>query len=216
MLRVAVTGGIGSGKSTACAMFAARGVAVYDSDSAAKRLMNESAELRSRIVALFGERAYGADGAIDRAYLASVVFSDDEARARLNGAVHPAVMADFDRWCGERERAQEQEQEQEQEQGAPYVIFESAILFESGLADRFDVTVAIVAPLNLRIERTCRRDSADPAAVERRIAAQMTDDELCARADYTIVNIEREALADDVSMLDGTLRKLADNHAVAN
>lgn len=208
MLRVAVTGGIGSGKSTACAMFAARGVAVYDSDSAAKRLMNESAELRSRIVALFGGRAYGADGAIDRAYLASVVFSDDEARARLNGAVHPAVMADFDRWCGEHERAQEQ--------GAPYVIFESAILFESGLADRFDVTVAVVAPLNLRIERTCRRDSADPTAVERRIAAQMTDDELCARADYTIVNIEREALADDVSMLDGALRKLAENHAVAN
>lgn len=203
MLRVAVTGGIGSGKSTACALFAGHGAAVYDSDSAAKRLMTESEELRHRIVGLFGERAYGAGGALDRAYLASVVFTDDVARERLNGAVHPAVMEDFDRWCRERE-------------GEPYVIFESAILFESGLADRFDVTVAVVAPLNLRIERTCRRDSTDPAAVERRIAAQMSDDELAGRADCTIVNIDRETLAEDVSELDARFRKIAESHAVAN
>ena len=193
MLRVAVTGGIGSGKSTACALFAASGAAVYDSDSAAKRLMTESPQLRRRIVSLFGERAYEG-GALNRAYLASVVFSDDAARERLNSAVHPAVMDDFDRWCGEHA-------------GDDYVIFESAILFESGLAPHFDRTVAVLAPLNLRIERTCRRDGADPAAVERRIAAQMSDDELCARADYTIVNIVRERLAEDVAALDRLFRK---------
>ena len=193
MLRVAVTGGIGSGKSTACALFAGHGAAVYDSDSAAKRLMNESGALRERIVTMFGERAY-AGGVLDRAYLASVVFSDDAARERLNAAVHPAVMDDFDAWCCEHE-------------AEPYVIFESAILFESGLAGRFDRTVAVLAPLNLRIERTCRRDGADPSAVERRIAAQMSDDELCARADYTIVNIERGTLAEDVAELDRLFRK---------
>ena len=203
MLRVAVTGGIGSGKSTACALFAACGAAVYDSDSAAKRLMTGSEELRRKIVSLFGDGAYGAGGELNRAYLASVVFTDEAARARLNGVVHPAVMADFDAWCA-------------QHVDEPYVVFESAILFESGLADRFDVTVAVVAPLNLRLERTCRRDSADPAAVERRMAAQMSDDELCARADFTIVNIERGALADDVSALDRQLRRLAVNHGVAN
>ena len=203
MLRVAVTGGIGSGKSTACALFAGRGVPVYDSDSAAKRLMTESAELRSRIVGLFGRQAYDGQGRLNRAYLASVVFADDEARIRLNGAVHPAVMADFELWCRRHE-------------GESYVIFESAILFESGLAGGFDRTVAVVAPLNLRIERTCRRDSADPAAVERRIAAQMSDDELVDRADFTIVNIEREALADDVSALDALFRKEAESHVVAN
>ena len=202
MLRVAVTGGIGSGKSTACALFAGHGVAVYDSDSAAKRLMNSSPVLRARIVALFGERAYEG-GALNRAYLASVVFSDDAARERLNAAVHPAVMEDFDAWS--REHGAE-----------PYVIFESAILFESGLAARFDRTVAVVAPANLRIERTCRRDGADPAAVERRMAAQMSDDELCARADYTIVNIEREALADDVAALDRLFRNTVQTDAAAD
>ena len=195
MLRVAVTGGIGSGKSTACALFAGHGAAVYDSDSAAKRLMNESEALRRRIISLFGERAYEG-GVLNRAYLASVVFSDDAARERLNAAVHPAVMDDFGRWCDERA-------------GDEYVVFESAILFESGLAGRFDRTVAVLAPLNLRIERTCRRDGADPSAVERRIAAQMSDDELCVRADYTIVNIEREALAEDVAELDRLFRKTA-------
>lgn len=202
MLRVAVTGGIGSGKSTACALFAGYGAAVYDSDSAAKRLMNESPVLRQRITALFGERAY-ADGVLDRRYLASVVFTDDAARERLNAAVHPAVVADFDRWC-------------EEQSEAPYVIFESAILFESGLAGLFGRTVAVVAPLNLRIGRTCRRDSADPADVERRIAAQMSDDELCARADYTIVNIERDALAEDVAALDRIFRKISQENVVAD
>ena len=201
MLRVAVTGGIGSGKSTACALFAQRGVPVYDSDSAAKRLMNELPALRARIIERFGERAYEG-GVLNRPYLASVVFSDDSARADLNSIVHPAVMADFDSWCAEHS-------------SEPYVIFESAILFESGLAERFDRTVAVVAPLNLRIERTCRRDGSDPASVERRIAAQMSDDELCVRAGYTIVNIERDALAADVAELDGIFRKDFANHVVA-
>ena len=202
MLRVAVTGGIGSGKSTACALFAERGVPVYDSDSAAKRLMNESPALRARIIKCFGERAYEG-GVLNRAYLASVVFSDDSAREALNSIAHPAVMADFDEWCAGRA-------------SEPYVVFESAILFESGLAERFDRTVAVLAPLNLRIERTCRRDGADPAAVERRIAAQMSDDELCARADYTIVNIEREALAADVAELDRMFGAESVSHADAD
>ena len=193
MLRVAVTGGIGSGKSTACALFAQLGVPVYDSDSEAKRLMCESPELREKIVGLFGSRAYE-EGRLNRSYLASVVFADDAARERLNSAVHPAVMADFDSWCAAHA-------------AESYVVFESAILFEAGLADRFDRVVAVVAPYNLRIERTCQRDGADPEAVGRRMAAQMSDDELCARADYTIVNIEREALADDVAALDRIFRK---------
>ena len=202
MLRVAVTGGIGSGKSTACALFAGHGVGVYDSDSAARRLMNESSTLRSGITALFGGRAYEG-GRLNRPYLASVVFSDAAARERLNALVHPAVMADFDEWCRRRE-------------DNPYVIFESAILYEAGLAAGFDCVVAVVAPLNLRIERTCRRDSTDPAAVERRMAAQMSDDELAARADYTVVNIERGSLADDVAALDRLFRKKSEADAVVD
>lgn len=194
MKRIAVTGGIGSGKSTLCALLAERGAAVYDSDSAAKRLMTESAVLRERIAAEFGPEAYDAAGRLDRAYLAAAIFSDAGARERLNGIVHPAVMDDFERWCGEHA-------------ADDYVLFESAVLFDSGLAGRFDITVAVVAPLPLRLERACRRDSAEPAAVERRIAAQMSDDELSARADFTVVNIDRGDLAADAAELDRRFRR---------
>ncbi len=191
MIRVAITGGIGSGKSTVCALFAQRGIAVYDSDSEAKRLMTSSPRLRQDIIAAFGEESYCDEG-LNRVYLASVVFSDEQQRQRLNSIVHPAVAADFCEWCDR--------------QSGEYVIFESAILFDSSLADMFDVTIAVVAPVELRIERTCRRDGATPESVERRIAAQMSDDEMCRRADITIVNIERAEVESDVVMLDARIR----------
>lgn len=191
MIRVAITGGIGSGKSTVCALFATRGIAVYDSDSEAKRLMNLSPTLRRDIIAAFGEEAYTAQG-LNRAYLASVVFSDEEQRLKLNALVHPAVIADFEQWC--------------QRQSGAYVIFESAILFDAGLASMFDVKIAVLSPMPLRIERTCRRDGVTPESVERRIAAQMSDDEMSRLADVTIVNIDREGIEHDVEMIDSRLR----------
>lgn len=191
MIRVAITGGIGSGKSTVCALFAERGVAVYDSDSEAKRLMSSSEELRQAIIEAFGTEAYTADG-LNRQYLASVVFTDEEQRLRLNSIVHPTVVADFDRWS--------------KEQSGVYVIFESAILFDAGLGSLFDLTIAVLAPLQLRIERTCRRDGVAPDSVERRIAAQMSDDDMSRLADITIVNIDREGIAHDVEQIDRRLR----------
>lgn len=195
MIRVAITGGIGSGKSTVCALFAERGVAVYDSDSEAKRLMSSSAELRQAIIETFGEEAYTAEG-LNRQYLASVVFTNDEQRLRLNSIVHPAVIADFEQWC--------------REQSGAYVIFESAILFDAGLDSMFDLTIAVLAPLPLRIERTCRRDGVSPESVERRIAAQMSDDDLSRLADVAIVNIDRESIACDVEQIDRRLRMKAE------
>ena len=120
MMKVGITGGIGSGKSTVCRLFAQRGVAVYDSDAEAKRLMAENPELRTAISARFGAEAY-ADGALNRSYLAGKVFSDPAALADLNALVHPAVLADFAAWA-------------ERQEGS-YVIFESAILFDAGLED---------------------------------------------------------------------------------
>ena len=195
MIRVAITGGIGSGKSTVCALLAGFGAPVYDSDSEARRLMNDDPELRSRIVALFGSHAYGPEG-LNRRHIASQAFGNDALLQQLNAAVHPAVMRDFDAWCLRHE-------------SEPYTVFESAILFEAGLAERFDVRVAVVAPLPLRLERTCRRDNATPVEVERRIAAQMSDDELASLADCTVVNIDREMLESDVAELDRRFRKMA-------
>lgn len=187
MMKVGITGGIGSGKSTVCRLFAQRGIAVYDSDARAKRLMTDDNGLRARIAERFGAEAY-ADGVLNRAYLAAQVFSDAAARADLNAIVHPAVRADFAAWA-------------ERQTGA-YVILESALLFDAGFADSVDRTVAILAPLELRVERTCRRDGCDAAEVRRRIAAQTDDDTLLAKADFTLVNILESDLEPAVAELD--------------
>ena len=186
MIKVAICGGIGSGKRTVCQMFAERGVALYDSDSRAKALMNESDELRKALVAEFGEECY-ADGALNRPYLASRVFGSEEQLARLNSIVHPAVEADFLRWAEEQE--------------GDFCILESAILFESGFDAVVDKTVAVLAPLPLRIERAMARDGASREQIEARVKAQMSDDELVARADFAIVNIHLEDVEKDVAEL---------------
>lgn len=191
MIRVGVTGGIGSGKSTVCRLFAQRGVPVYDTDAAAKRLMTEAGPLREAIAARFGAGVYRGD-ALDRALLAGIVFADAVALADLDALVHPAVKRDFEAWC--------------RRQQGDYVILESAILFESGFDTAVDRTVAVLAPAELRVARTCRRDGSDPEAVRRRMAAQSDDDTLRDRADYAIVNILEEELEPAVAELDRRFR----------
>jgi len=189
MIKIGVTGGIGSGKSTLCRMLAERGAALYDSDREARRLMNDDGELRRRIVAAFGSESYTDEG-LNRSWLAGRVFSDPGRLQLLNGIVHPAVKDDF------RRRAERCE--------AECLVLESAILFSAGLDAEVDRTVAVLAPEPLRVERTCRRDGVDASSVRRRMAAQMSDDELAARADYTVVNIleaDLEAAADQLYKL---------------
>jgi len=187
MMKVGITGGIGSGKSTVCRLFAQKGIAVYDSDAAAKRLMQEDGALRRQLAGRFGEGTFR-NGVLDRAYLAGIVFADPQALADLNALVHPVVMRDFDAWAARQEGS--------------YVILESAILFEAGLEGCVDKTVAVLAPRELRIERTCRRDGCGADQVVRRIAAQLDDDALSARADYVVVNIFEEDLEPAVVKLD--------------
>ena len=186
MIKVAVCGGIGSGKSTVCQMFAERGVAVYDSDSRAKALMNESAELREALVAAFGEECYEGNS-LNRPYLASKVFGSEEQLAKLNSIVHPAVKADFLAWAEEQE--------------GDYCILETAILFESGFDALVDKKVAVLAPQPLRVMRAMERDGASKEQVEARIKAQMSDDELMRRCDFAIVNIHLEDVEKDVAEL---------------
>ena len=195
MIRVGVTGGIGSGKSTVCGLFADMGVAIYDCDSEAKRLMTECDEVRSRIVEVFGAEAY-VDGALNRSFLAEQVFSSAEQLAKLNAIVHPAVRADFKRWC-------------EEHVNEVYVMMESAILFDAGFESEVDVTLAVVAPRELRVMRVCNRNGMTPEQVEERIACQMSDDELHARANYTMVNISLDYLQSDVEAMDKILRREA-------
>lgn len=186
MYKIGITGGIGSGKSTVCSLFAERGIAVYDSDSRAKQLMTESEELRGQLIEAFGEECYK-DGALNRAYLASQVFGNAEALARLNAIVHPAVRTDFRTWA-------------EQQRGA-YVILESAILFEAGFDSEVDTTLAVMAPLEERVRRTMARDGVERESVMERIAHQMSDDELHSRAKRTLVNLIADYVESDVEQL---------------
>lgn len=186
MYKVGITGGIGSGKSYVCSILGELGVAVYDSDSRAKELMLSSAELREALMSRFGCEVFTAEG-VNRAYLAERVFSSEEELRALNAIVHPAVMADFDRW------AEEQEGE--------YVVLESAILFEAHLEDRVDCVVVVMAPEELRLERAMRRDGASKEQIESRMRNQITDEERADRSKYAIVNIDAEELREDIEQL---------------
>lgn len=186
MYKVGITGGIGSGKSTVCAMLEELGVAVYNSDARAKELMTTSATLREAIVARFGAECYTSEG-LNRGYLAERVFGDAAELEALNSLVHPAVMADFEAWA-------------ERQEGS-YVVFESAILFEAGLEQRVDMAVAVLSPEELRIERAMARDGTTREQVVARIRRQLSDDERADRAKYAIVNVDLEELREDVEQL---------------
>lgn len=190
MYKVGITGGIGSGKSTLCQLLTAFGASLYDSDSRAKSLMAEDVKLHDALCDEFGAECYNDEG-LNRSFLASKVFGDEEALRRLNAIVHPAVRADFRRWAAE--------------QRSEYVILESAILFESGFDSEVDTTIAVLAPLEERLRRTVERDGVSREDVLRRIAHQMSDDELHSRADRTIVNLRRDYLESDAEQLHKTL-----------
>lgn len=186
MYKVGLTGGIGSGKSTVCAMLRERGVAVYSSDERAKELMNSDSTIKERIIARFGAESFE-DGVLNRAYLAQRVFASEEELAVLNAIVHPRVMEDFEAWAESAE--------------GEYVILESAILFESGFDSKVDMVVAIMAPEDLRIERAMQRDGVTKEQVVERMRRQLSDEERCSRSKYAIVNIELEELEEDVEQL---------------
>lgn len=192
MIRIGLTGGIGSGKSTVARLFAELGAECYDSDSRAKALMQKDPALREEIVRLFGSGAYSPEGRLDRTAVASAVFGSPERLAQLNGAVHPAVARDWERWCAERS-------------GRDAVILESAILFESGFDAKVDISVTVSVPEQLRIERCMARDGVPAEAVRRRIAAQWSDGERERRADHIISNIDAATLREQVVRLYRTI-----------
>lgn len=181
---VGITGGIGSGKTTACKIFEQLGIPVYYADNRAKDLMVKDQKLKDRIVAAFGDEAY-VNGRLDRAYLASQVFNSKEKLSILNGIVHPAVADDFDLWL-------------ECQSGADYVLKEAAILFESGAYQDVDISVLVIAPEQLRIERVIDRDGATSDEVLRRMKNQWTQERKAKLADHILNNDGTELLIPQV------------------
>lgn len=173
-LKIGITGGIGSGKSHVAGVLRRWGIPVYDTDREAKRLMQESADIRRGLTALLGPGAYGADGKPDKARVAAYLFGSPEHARRINGLVHPAVQDDFLRWAAG--------------QDAPLVVMECAILYESGFDRLVDEVLLVVAPEDVCLERAMKRDGATESQVKARMAAQMPDAERRARARYVVDN----------------------------
>lgn len=196
MLRIGITGGIGSGKSVVSRLFAVLGAPVYDSDARARWVMEHDELLRTQLQAAFGAAAYDEAGPLNRGFLARVVFADPARLAQLNALVHPRVGADFARWAGEQRAA-----------GSPYLLKEAALLYESGAYQQLDRIITVFAPLPLRQARVLARDSHRTAAdVARIISQQLGEEEKMARADYVVYNDERQLLLPQVLRLDAAFR----------
>lgn len=164
MLKVGLTGGIGSGKSTVAKIFETLGVPVYYADDAGKRLMTEDPRVRSQILDLFGPEAYLADGRLHRSWISARVFNNTPLLKQLEAIVHPAVLADGEAWMADRA-------------AAPYVLREAALLFESGNYRSLDRVILVYAPAELRIQRVMQRDGADRKSVLARLERQWTDEQ---------------------------------------
>lgn len=192
MKRVAITGGIGSGKSTVCkALSEVSGAPIYDSDSRAKEIMATHPEVRSDLVGLFGEKVFEG-GALNRPLIASQVFGNAEMLQRLNAIVHPRVVADFEQWA--------------ESQSGEYVILESALLFTSPLVGHYNLAVVVDAPIELRIARCVVRDGVSPEQVHRRIESQMSAEQMRERADL-VIEADGRDLRPAVEELDRIIRK---------
>ncbi len=186
LLKVGVTGGIGSGKSTVCKMFMVLGIPVYDADSRAKILMAGDPVLIAAIKKAFGEEAYHRDGSVNRGYLSEKIFRDPEALQKMNRLVHPRVAGDFERWAV-------------RQIGVPYIIKEAALLFESGSYKMLDKVITVTAPESLRIRRVLLRDHhRTRKQVEEIIRNQMPERKKAEMADFVIINDEHHFLIDQV------------------
>ena len=174
MIKIAVTGGIGSGKSYISHLLENMHIPVYNADNEAKRLTVSDAGIRGELIALLGEEVYK-DGLLNKPLLASYLFSDPAHVLQINSIIHPRVRKDFTVWVERQEKCE-------------IVGMESAILYKAGFQDTVDAVIMVYAPVELRIQRAMYRDGASEEQVRARIAAQMDDEEKRRRADFTVVN----------------------------
>lgn len=199
MLKVGITGGIGSGKTTVCRLFGVLGVPVYDADTRARWVMNHDPDLRAELMQAFGNEAYLPEGGLNRTHLAQVAFNHPEQLARLNALVHPRVGQDFARWAAARQQA-----------GHPYILKEAALIYESGSWQQLDRIITVYAPQELRQRRVLHRDphrtASDVLAI---IGKQLSEEEKLRRADYVVHNDDRQLVLPQVLRLHEQLTALA-------
>jgi dephospho-CoA kinase len=183
MLKIGLTGGIGSGKSTVAKVFEVLGIPVYYADEAARELMNSDPVLKKSIIAHFGEKAYTEKG-LNRQYLASIVFNDPGKLTILNSLTHPATISDANSWMNR--------------QTGPYVIKEAALIFESNANRNLDKVIGVFAPQDIRVKRVMERDRTTREDVMKRISRQIDEEEKMKKCDFVIINDEQKLVIPQV------------------
>lgn len=194
MLKIGLTGGIGSGKSTVARLFRILNVPVYESDLEARKLLQQP-DIILQVKSVFGEGVLNEAMQVDRRKLAAIVFNQHEKLQLLNAIIHPAVGENFKKWCAQ--------------QTAPYVLKEAAIVFEHGLEKQLDGVIAVVCPDILRIGRAAKRLGVSEHEIQQRINSQMPQEEVQKRANWLIVNDETQMLIPQVLHLHEQLLHLA-------
>jgi dephospho-CoA kinase len=176
MIKVGITGGIGSGKTHICKLLELMNFSVFYSDAEAKKIQNTNAYVRSKLTELYGEEAYTEEG-LNRKFIAEIIFNNPDAKKQLEEIIHPKVAEAFATWCEEKAGTDEK-----------IVFIESAILYESGFDKMVDKVIVVYADEDVRIERSMRRDGADRTTIEERIKNQGSDKEKCNKADFVLHN----------------------------
>lgn len=175
MIRLGVTGGIGSGKSTVCRLLEARGAVVFYADPEARQLMERDAGLRAAIAEQFGADSYDAEGRLNRSWLSARLFADEEAVSRMNALVHPRVYSAFQHFC-------------QQHAASALVVLESALLIESGGTAHVDYVAVVETAPHLRVQRVAQRDGLSEDAIRARMQRQLPPEEMRRRADFVLQN----------------------------
>ncbi|HIZ06002.1 MAG TPA: dephospho-CoA kinase [Candidatus Phocaeicola gallistercoris] len=195
MIKLGITGGIGSGKSYLSRLLKEQDIPVYDTDQEAKRLMITDGIIRKSLINLLGTSVYQND-TLNKTLLSEYIFSNEDHTRRINAIVHPRVKSDFLQWASNLSQ-----------KGKKIIALESAILFESGFDNAVDYTITVSAPINLRIQRTIQRDQTTEVQVRRRIQAQMTEEERNKRANFIIINDEKHDLYSQMSNILSLIKR---------
>lgn len=189
MLKIGITGGIGSGKTTVCKVFETLGIPVFYADTVAKQIMVTDELLVAGVKSAFGKESYAADGSLNNKYIAGIVFNNADELARLNALVHPAVFSAFDSWVKQVPAT------------VPYVLKEAALLFESGSYKLCDQNILVLAPEAVRLRRVMDRDGVTAEQVKVRMDKQLPDEDKIKLADQVINNNETDSLIVQVTQL---------------
>lgn len=193
MLKIGITGGIGSGKSTVCTIFQILGIPVFNADIEARKLYDEP-QVKEAIILAFGDIMYP-QGVFDKKAMADLVFQSTDKLKQLNELLHPLVQIQFDTWL--------------QQQVSPYAIKEAALLIEAGSYQQLDVLILVTCPMNKRIERVMKRDRVTEDEVLARINKQLSEEDKRALCQYEIINDDRQLLIPQVLQLHHQLMRLA-------